>query len=202
MAKTGSKLTDKSDAELIQQAIQDGSEEAYGILYLRYHESVMKKIRRYVPHSEEVEDICQETFSKAFSQLGSFRLDGNFATWIFTIARNTAFDHSSHDKARGKNLEVKASPKEQEEIEIIDPALSPEEEVIRDQDNELVDACIEGLSDLYREAMKLYHIDHLAYNEIAEKLGLTLNTVKTRIRRAKEMVSKAIQEIEEESKQN
>ena len=196
MARTGSKHTETPDLDLIREALAGNSQKSYNILYARYHDSVFNQIRRYVSDLSEAEDICQETFTKAFGQLGSFHQDGKFATWIFAIAKNTALDHIEHDKARGKNLIVDTPPEEQEGMNILDTTPSPEEEVIREQNNELILECIQGLPDLYREIMVLLHVDHLGYNEIAQKVDLPLNTVKTRIRRAKDLITRMIMDME------
>ena len=99
MEKTGSKLTDMTDLEVISAALGEDSalsQAAFYILYSRYSKGVKSHISRYIADEVEVEDICMEAFAKAFKQLSSYNPANKFATWIFSIARNTAFDHLSH----------------------------------------------------------------------------------------------------------
>ena len=200
MAKTGSKLTDKTDLQLIDEALGGNSQSAYDILYARYSDWVSSCVKRYITDPSDIEDISQETFTKAFRQLQSFDREKSFPNWIYTIAKNTALDHLSAQLSRGKGMKVDMTDEEQENISgVIDSTPNPEEEVIRDQDNEMFLRCIESLPDLYRDIMVMLHEDHLGYNEIAQKMNLPLNTVKTRIRRAKEMITKMIKELENDS---
>ncbi|MBQ3881552.1 MAG: RNA polymerase sigma factor, partial [Bacteroidales bacterium] len=72
----------------------------------------------------------------------------------------------------------------------------PEEEIIESQDHENFLSCIEGLPDLYRDVAKMCFIDNLGYKEIAEKAGMPINTVKTRISRAKGIIIRMMTEME------
>ena len=198
MGKTGLKLTDLDDATLVQMALGSDSQLAYFTLYARYHTSVCAHISRFVSSQEEIEDICMESFEKAFGQLSTFRTDSKFSTWIFTIARNTAFDHKSKDKVRGKNMEVtKIDANVAESVNVPDSTMSPEEEIIESQDHENFLGCIEGLPDLYRDIAKMCFIDNLGYKEIAEKADIPINTVKTRISRSKALIMRMMTEIDQ-----
>ncbi|MGN0196193.1 MAG: RNA polymerase sigma factor [Candidatus Cryptobacteroides sp.] len=203
MAKTGLKHTDMrtselSDAELVAMALEGRSQAAYFALYTRYHAGLSAHISQFVQDREEVEDICMETFEKAFKQLSSFRPDAKFSTWILTIARNTAFDHNDKEK-RGRNIMTALSGEtENRAVSIADETLPPDEAIIRDQMHEKFVACIEGLPDIYKEVAALCFVDNMGYKEIAEKTGLGLNTVKTRIRRAKEILTGMMLDMEDE----
>ena len=100
METTGSKLTDMTDYALVQLAIEQ-NQAAYIVLYTRYNIGVKSHISRYVAQKEDVEDICLESFQKAFSQIGTYNPEYKFSTWLYRIARNTAFDHlSKHDREK------------------------------------------------------------------------------------------------------
>lgn len=198
MEKTGLKLTDLDDAALVEMALESNSQVAYFTLYARYHASVCAHISRFVSSQEEIEDICMESFEKAFGQLASFKIGNKFSTWIFTIARNTAFDHKSKDKVRGKNMEV--TPIDGaggESVNVPDNTRSPEEEIIDSQDHENFLSCIEGLPSLYKDVAQMCFIDNLGYKEIAAKADLPINTVKTRISRAKALIVRMMTEMDQ-----
>ena len=100
MEPTGSKLTNMPDAELVVHAIGQ-NQAAFIVLYTRYNAGVRSHISRYVAQKEDIEDICLESFQKAFSQISSYNPEYKFSTWLYRIARNTAFDHlSKHDREK------------------------------------------------------------------------------------------------------
>ena len=200
MAETGSKHTEMTDQDLIRMALEAAAEQqaAFSRLYDRYHAGVSSHIAKYVSDPDEVEDICMETFAKAFKQLATYRSENRFSTWIFRIARNTAFDHMSRDKVRGQQLEKKPIDyTDPEVIGVPSESDSPEEEIISTQDHENFLSCIEGLPDLYRDVAKMCFIDNLGYKEIAEKCSLPMGTVKTRINRAKNQIIRMMTDMED-----
>ena len=100
METTGSKLTNMQDAELVKLALEQ-NQAAFIVLYTRYNAGVRSHISRYVAQKEDIEDICLESFQKAFSQIGTYNPEFKLSTWLYRIARNTAFDHlSKHDREK------------------------------------------------------------------------------------------------------
>ena len=79
MDTTGSKLTNLSDTDLVRLAIEQ-NQAAYIVLYTRYNPGVRSHISRYVAQKEDIEDICLESFQKAFSQIGSYNPEYKFST--------------------------------------------------------------------------------------------------------------------------
>ena len=85
MEKTGSKLTDMPDKELIRLALEQ-NQAAYIVLYTRYNVGVRNHIAKYVSQNEDIEDIMLESFQKAFSQIGLYNPEYRFSTWLFRMA--------------------------------------------------------------------------------------------------------------------
>ena len=192
------KLTDLTDVQLVEKALGEGSEAAYFTLYTRYHVGVCAQVSRLVQDSAEVEDICMETFEKAFKQLATYRTDMRFSTWILTIARNSALDHVNREKTRSKRIETSSLDQDDSNAsKVVDPSVSPEDEYIMSQCQVKFETSIEGLPELYREIARLCFLDNLGYKEISEKTGVPVNTVKTRVRRAKMILTDAMQEDED-----
>ena len=81
METTGSRLTNLSDSELIKLAVEQ-QQTAFIVLYTRYNAGVRSHISRYVAQKEEIEDICLESFQKAFSQIQTFNPEFKFSTWL------------------------------------------------------------------------------------------------------------------------
>ena len=190
MDTTGSKLTNLSDQDLVRYASEQ-NQMAFVMLYTRYNVGVRSHISRYVAQKEDIEDICLESFQKAFSQIGSYNPGFKFSTWLYRIARNTAFDHlSKHDREKN-NMPTTSLNDDIAELKDL-PAMmhNPEEDIINQQEYDKWLTNIEKLKDDYRTVAKMNLIDNFGYKEIADALEMPLNTVKTKIRRAKAILLK------------
>jgi RNA polymerase sigma-70 factor (ECF subfamily) len=190
MEKTGLKLTDMPDEALAKLA-EEQNQAAYIVLYTRYNNGVKSHISRYVTQKEDIEDICLESFQKAFSQIGSYNPEYKFSTWLYRIARNTAFDHlSKHDREKSHMPTTFINDDIAELREIPATMHNPEEDIITQQEYDKWLDNIEKLKDDYKMVAKMNLIDNFGYKEISEALEMPINTVKTKIRRAKAMLLK------------
>ena len=193
MEKTGLKLTEMSDTELIKLAIKQ-VQTAYIVLYERYNLSVRAHISKYISQAEDIEDIALESFQKAFSQIASYNPEYKFSTWLFRIARNTAFDHLGKKDREKNNLPTTSINEKLSEIDDIPaPMHNPEEDIIKQQEYDKWIANIDRLKDDYKTIARMSLIDNFGYKEIAEELDIPINTVKTRIRRAKSQLMKMME---------
>ena len=190
MGKTGLKLTDLTDSELAGLALEQ-NQAAFIVLYTRYTTGVKSHISRYVAQKEDVEDICLESFQKAFSQIGTYNHEFKFSTWLYRIARNTAFDHlSKHDREKS-NMPMTSINEDLAELKELPATMhNPEEDIINQQEYDKWLNNIEKLKDDYRMVARMNLIDNFGYKEIADALDMPLNTVKTKIRRAKAQLLK------------
>lgn len=196
MAKTGSKLISVNDTELVKMAL-GGNQNAFAALHAKYERAVCTVIGKIVTDPVEVEDVCMESFERAFQKLGTFNLEMKFSTWIFAIARYNALDHKT--RIAGKNMVIDSNPldiNKDAANDVPDGQLSPEESIISSQDHENFLNCISGLPELYREVAQLCYVDNLGYKEISEKTGLPVNTIKTRISRARAQIIRKMLEEE------
>ena len=185
METTGSKLTNLSDTDLVRLAI-DQNQAAFIVLYTRYNAGVRSHIARYVTQKEDIEDICLESFQKAFSQISTYNPEYKLSTWLYRIARNTAFDHlSRHDREKNYIPTTSISEDIAELKELPATMHNPEEDIINQQEYDKWLNNIEKLKDDYRIVAKMNLIDNFGYKEIADSLEIPINTVKTKIRRAK-----------------
>lgn len=190
MEAIGSKLTDLSDQELIGLALKNNGL-AYALLYERYNVGVRNHISKYVSQKEDVEDICIESFQKAFSQLGTYNPSFRLSTWLYRIARNSAFDYLKKKDRENDNMPITSINASYEELKGIESsAHNPEDSIINQQEYDKWLRNIELLKEEYKVVAKMNLIENFGYNEIAESLNIPLNTVKTRIRRAKAMLMK------------
>ena len=190
MEVTGSKLINLPDTDLVKLAI-DQNQAAFIVLYTRYNTGVKSHISRYVSQKEDIEDICLESFQKAFSQIGSYNPEYKFSTWLYRIARNTAFDYlSKHDREK-TNMPTTSINEELAELKELPASMhNPEEDIINQQEYDKWLTNIEKLKEDYKVVAKMNLIDNFGYKEIADALDMPINTVKTKIRRAKAQLLK------------
>lgn len=171
--------------------IGDGA--AFTELWDTHIESLRSYIKGWMKNLDDfyVDDICSKSFEKAFRQISTYDPSkSQFSTWLRTIAKNTALDTVEQEsRAQRKYVWIDDDTKPLTVIDSIrDDIDTPLESIIKDEDQEKLEACIDGLPELYREIARRRLVDGLQYKEIAEELDMELNTVRTRIRRAKAMI--------------
>jgi len=183
MDSPGSKHTDLTDIQLISLALDD-DQSAFFSLLQRYKDALLTHVLKYVPVVADAEDICQRSFEKAFVNIGKYNSAYAFSTWLYNIARNESIDHIRRTKASISSVSISD---ESNKIEILCPD-TPEEQFIVDQALDQLDDCISKLSPTYREVAQLRFVMDYSYESIAEKLGVPIGTVKTRINRSRKML--------------
>lgn len=187
MARPGSTPTD----ELVRRAIiGDGA--AFTELWDTNIQSLRLYLSSTMKHLDDfyIEDICSRSFEKAFRQIKSYDPSkSRFSTWLRAIAHNTALDIiEMESRNQRKMVSIDDSPSSVAVIDIGDGTASALESIITNEAEEKLRACIEGLPELYREIARKRLVEGLQYKEIAEELDMELNTVRTRIRRAKALI--------------
>ena len=188
MAKTGLTPTD----ELVRRAIiGDGT--AFTELWDTNIDSIKAYLAGTIKQLDDfyIDDVCSRSFEKAFRQIRSYDPSKSmFSTWLRAIARNTALDTiEAETRTQRKWVSIDDNPTAGAAVETIgDAEATPLDSIIKDEDAESLQSCIEALPDLYREIARRRLVDGLQYKEIAEELGMERNTVRTRIRRAKAMI--------------
>lgn len=188
MAKIGSTPID----ELVRRAII-GDGEAFTRLWDTHIETLRSYLKTSFKQLDDfyIDDICSRSFEKAFRQIGSFNPSlSQFSTWLRTIARNTALDVlDSESRNQRKLVWIDDGSAAGAAIEAIgDEGATPLESIIEDEEGDKLREYIEALPELYREVARKRLIEGLQYKEIAQELDMELNTVRTRIRRAKAMI--------------
>ncbi|MBO6169957.1 MAG: sigma-70 family RNA polymerase sigma factor [Bacteroidales bacterium] len=190
MAQTGSKHID----ELVGRAIS-GDGTAFTALWDANISSVRSYLRKTMTQLDHfyIEDVCSKTFEKAFRQISSFNPElGSFEVWLVRIAHNTALDVIDQEKRRQRGyVSFDDDPRT---LNAVDAMSGVEEdaldEIIKTEAREETESMVDGLPELYRDIARKRLIEGMQYKEIAEETGLELNTVRTRIRRAKQMLDK------------
>ncbi|HZG78083.1 MAG TPA: sigma-70 family RNA polymerase sigma factor [Paenibacillus sp.] len=174
-----------TDSQLIRE-IKDGNVQLYKELVTRYERKILLFIYHMLKNSRMdhmAEDMCQETFYKAYRSLHSFReVEASFSTWLYTIARNTVL--SELRKNRNGNVYLEDSGFEP----ITSTDALPEQTVLRSEKVQMVREAINSLPEKQRSALILREYDGMDYQEIANILGQTVSSVKSLLFRARASV--------------
>ena len=179
---------DVADLHLVE-TLREGSETAYEELLLRFQQPVYALALRLLDDRGEACDVVQEVFLKVFRNVGSFRGQSTLKTWIYRITVNEA--HNARRwffRHRRAEVELDKNPEESRNWKEIIPdrGRSPFEEAFNSEQHIMIEAALKRINPIFREAVALRDISDLAYEEIAEILGVSLGTVKSRILRGRE----------------
>lgn len=184
----------REDAASIRRALS-GDQRAYKKLRQKYHESIHNLIYRMIRDKDEVEDLTQEAFIKAFMSLSSFNDEFAFSTWLYKIATNNCIDYIRRKKLQTFSIDKPVESKESDyTFELPDSTYEPDQELIDRQRKRLLEDAINSLPAKYRHVIHLRHVEEKEYQEIAAILKLPLGTVKAHIFRAREMLNKYLRE--------
>jgi RNA polymerase sigma-70 factor (ECF subfamily) len=180
----------ESDQRLVLR-VQHGDKRAFDVLVLKYQQRIASVVSRYLRDQDEVADVTQEAFIKAYRALANFRGDAQFYTWLYRIAINTAKNHLVAKSRRPPNTDKDISDGEfSENSVVLETEDQPETLLARDQLQTVILAAVEDLQEDLRTALMLREFDGLSYEEIAEIMACPVGTVRSRIFRARETIEK------------
>lgn len=184
------------DRQLVERARQ-GDKRAFELLVEKYHRRLLRLLSRIVRNQDEIEDIAQETFIKAYRALPNFRGDAAFYTWLYRIGVNTAKNHlASRAKAMPTVSEWSGDDEDDGgERFAVEDINTPESELLSKQVAYAVNEAVEALPEELRGAITLREIEGLSYEEIAEAMGCPIGTVRSRIFRAREAIAAKLRPI-------
>jgi len=188
-------MAEDTDQQLVERVL-GGNKNAFNWLVLRYQHRVAALIGRFIHDPQEVEDVCQEAFIKAYRALPLFRGDSAFYTWLYRIAVNTAKNHlvSRNRRPPASDLDV-----EEAEVSEIGTQLreieNPEGSLATDKLKQAITKAIEELPEDLRIAFTLREFSGLSYEDITEVMNCPVGTVRSRIFRAREAIDKKIREL-------
>jgi RNA polymerase sigma-70 factor (ECF subfamily) len=173
--------SEANDATLVDMVLA-GDQRAFEHLFNRFESSLRQiYLARTGGNEDDTDDLIQDIFEKAYRNLKGYDRNYAFGQWIYTIAKNTFIDYVrkrrddlSIDNTRGEYIRQPVS---------LTP--NPEESIINIQQRRQLEENLEKMSPKYRTFIELRFIKDLSYEEIAQRLGVPLNTVKTHIRRAR-----------------
>ena len=182
----------KEDLELIAAAIR-GDQSSYGTLMRKYRDSIFNLIFRIIRDREQVEDLTQETFVKAFGSLNNFNREFAFSTWLYKIATNSSIDYIRKKKLQTTSINKPISHEDSDyTLELPDSTYEPDRFIMQRQKATVIAEAIAKLPPKYRQVIILRHNEERDYAEIAKILKIPIGTVKAHIFRARELLYKAL----------
>lgn len=181
----------EEDRELVRLS-QAGGEAAFEQLVRRHQQRVFALVGGILRHPEDVEDIAQQVFLKAYLGLKKFDQRAAFSTWLYKIAVNECWDYLRKKKVRPLLYEADLS---EEQVSRLDGIASyerpPERPSERVEAREALDQILGTLSEQERQLLILKEIEGFSVQELAEILALNVNTVKVRLFRARGRIMEA-----------
>lgn len=184
----------ETDKQLVAR-VQKGDQRAFDMLVLKYQHRIFSLISRYVKDADEVQDVAQEAFIKAYRALPNFRGESAFYTWLYRIAVNTAKNHLVSRSRRPPGTDVDVDDAEYYESGgALRDIENPENALFGSELKSVVERSIGELPDDLRTAVTLREFDGLSYEDIAEIMECPVGTVRSRIFRAREAIDKQVRQ--------
>jgi RNA polymerase sigma-70 factor (ECF subfamily) len=181
-----------TDQQLVVK-VQEGDKRAFDLLVLKYQHKVHAIVGRFVRDTDEVADVVQEAFIKAYRALPKFRGESQFYTWLYRIAVNTAKNYLVSRSRRPPGSDVDIDDAEYYSgSEYLKDLGTPENQLFRDELESVIVKSIAELPEDLRTAVTLREYEGLSYEEIAEIMECPVGTVRSRIFRARESIDKVV----------
>lgn len=180
-----------TDQALVDKA-QQGDKKAFNLLVARHQNKVAGLLTRYIS-ANDIPDVVQETFIKAYRSLDLFRGDSAFYTWLYRIAVNTAKNYLTAQGRRPPSEDIQAEDAETydagDHLRNVD---TPESLMLSAELKNVVFETIAALPEELKTSITLRELEGLSYEDIAEIMGCPVGTVRSRIFRAREIIDAKI----------
>ncbi|HWP82620.1 MAG TPA: sigma-70 family RNA polymerase sigma factor [Bacteroidota bacterium] len=186
-----------TDADLIR-AFRGGHEDAFEELVRRYQRAIANVIYLTLGDRQEVEDLTQEVFIRAYKSLSRFDESSTLYSWLYRIAVNLCIDEIRRRKIR-RTLSLQTLPEgamEQEQAST--QTSSPADDLLREERRAVILKTLERLSPTYRVALILREYEDMSYQQIAQTLHISVQAVKSRIFRARQELKEYLKNYFEE----
>lgn len=180
-------ISQKSDEE-IASFVQSGQIDFFGVLIERYEAKIKRYAQKFLSEKEDIEDILQDIFIKAYKNIQSFNPKRKFSSWLYRIAHNELVN-TLKKKKRKFWLSFDF------DFDLFLPYSNNnfQPDIDKKKLIEEIDKSFDKLKPKYKEPLFLYYYENLSYQEISEILQIPVSTVGVRIKRAKEKIKKLIE---------
>ncbi|MBE3559797.1 MAG: sigma-70 family RNA polymerase sigma factor [Ktedonobacteraceae bacterium] len=185
---TGAVVGSLSDTALVELVL-NGDQDVFSVLVERYKDAVQNLAYRMLGNTTEAEDVTQETFVRAYTQLSTYKAVHKFSTWLLSIASHLAIDQLRRRRFLALPLEDVPF------LEwIVDANVGPEQSALQGEQQDEIQKYLQRLPGKYRAVIVLRYWYDFSYEEIAAALNLTQPLVKARLHRARELLARYMQQ--------
>ena len=175
----------KTEEKLLEEC-RKGNRKAQRDLYEKYSPMMFAVCRRYIIDSSEAEDVLVCGFTKVFAKIDQFKSEGSFEGWIRRIMVNEALSYIRKNKSMYLEVEIEKADRE------------PDYSQVQDQlEVEDLQKLIDRLPSGYKTVFNLYAIEGFSHKEIAAQLGVSENTSKSQLSRARGHLKNLLIEAED-----
>ncbi|MBS1493482.1 MAG: RNA polymerase sigma factor [Bacteroidetes bacterium] len=188
--------SDITDEEVIKE-ILSGNKNAYEIIMRRYNQRLFRIGRSFINDDDEVQDVLQASYIKAYENLQKFEHRSAFPTWLTRIVINESMARNIKNKK--SNLYSSAGEDESRMLSLISKDMNPEEKASNNELKEALEKVIDNLPLKYRTVFVMREIEKMSIAETSECLKLTEGNVKVRLNRAKEILRKNLINVYKEN---
>lgn len=177
------------DLEIVQK-VQEGDIDAFDQLVSKYRERIYAVVYNLTSNREDASDLTQDAFIKAFQSIGRFKGKSSFFTWLYRIALNTTLTHLRKNKLRRFFSFEKMNDEDHTAgfIEALTTDSDSDKKALMNELQEKLNDAFQKLSVKHRTVITLYEIDGLSHKEIADIVGTSVGTVRSRLHYAKQFL--------------
>jgi len=183
------------DVELVELVLA-GEQNAFEVLVERYKDAVQNLAYRMLGNPTEAEDVTQEVFVRAYTQLATYKPAHKFSTWLLSIASHLAIDQLRRRRFLALPLE---------DVPFLewmaDLGIGPEQSALQGEQQDEIQTYLQRLPSKYRAVIVLRYWYDLSYEEISTALNLTPALVKARLHRARELLARYINDNKQNEKE-
>lgn len=182
-----------SDNQLVEQAVQ-GDTAAFEQLVYRFQDRLVRSLEHSLGSRDDALEIAQQAFLAAWRNIGSFRGQSGFYSWLYRIAHNLAVTHHRQNRHPTVSLDALS---EDSGLNVADRAAShsPSEELERQDDLSLIRKALSQIPEEFRQPLILKEIDGFSYEEISRILDVPMGTVRSRIFRARQELAERLKRM-------
>ena len=183
------------DLEIVKR-VQRGDKSAFDLLVIKYQHKLAKLVLPYVHDRDDVLDVVQESFIKAYKALPRFRGDSAFYTWLYRIAINTSKNYLTAQSRRPPRSDVDAADAEfYDGGSAMHDNTTPEANLATQQIKDAINRVISALPEELKIAITLREFEAMSYDEIADIMDCPVGTVRSRIFIAREAIDNEIKAL-------
>lgn len=173
---------DKTEEQSLINQVLNGDKNSYRLVVDRYSPMVFHVVRRFVKDEDEVKELAQQVFVKAYEKLESFNMNAKFSSWLYSITMNHCRDYAKN---------IRRSNKRMSELEpgftdiLLQEKKTPYLNLELKEWKQLLAKALERLSVDYSEPFLFKYRDGMSYEAISEKTGVSVSALKVRVHRAR-----------------